>query len=1137
MSDSKQSNWVRVLLWSVLVLVAAFLCLHVFSFSGISQRWFAKRVQHAVLRSETSLNLDKDCLLSESLSYPNISSTTFSSLSPHSEIFFFDLDSLMYWSSNVIDPKIVRKRVPIGVDTILHLGCGDFLFVSASHHGQSFYLFQLLNTQYPFENSFFENCFQLFFTHKSVQFHAVSQPGCFPVSDHLGKTLGYFNIINQGSFGFSSLSWLVVCLMIIVLCAYLLIFRRITLIPHALSHPAFQGSSLLPVSALALLFFTMIWAFPALCRYGFKQGFFIPSTLSLNWVFFAYFIGFLLFTTVLLGIQTLFIRYFSFKKHFWWYCLAYLVLLVVLTLVFSFHWAVLLLGVLLFLCFVLFTRYRNLGDLLLMAVQFVLWGILFTVLYQREFTQFENREIQQMACSLADERDPEFEHSYQRFLTDVQGDTTFLSTVLTYDVMEEVVEDYMRTFLFDSVMNQYDVKLTLCDPGAELEVQPEGVISDCMNYFQDLIELNHGQALGDGLCFLDYHTLDPSYLSMIHLLVDDTLSDLNLFLEFSKPILPQVFGLPGLLQHGTLSTLQHSSVACYQDSVLVYKNGSYVYPNFLSDFRHQPNGFSHSVKMKHYTYQVDDSKLVAVSVNRRSTEEMTTPFVFFFFFPLVLFLMAYFVGGLNSNRVVPNTLRRKFQTMILLTLGVAFPLVGTVSVIFMNDQYMEKSKDYHFERTRSLLQDLSSEVDFSFLRHPGFKYDLDRVLWHYSKTFFTDINIYGLDGRLLATTCPEIQDLHLQASLMNAEAFQNMQGERSLYYSHDERLGKAYYQSSYIAIQDGTGKTLAYLNTPYFASRSGLRAELVTFVLTYINIILAVIFVVTGIVLVVSWRVTYPLTQLQERMRQIDLNKSNEMLEWKSKDEIGALVKQYNQLVVELEKSASELRRTATELAWRGVARQVAHEIKNSLTPMRLSLQMLQRSIEKGADDVNEKVMRTSNTLIEQIDALSDIAASFSTYAKLPENHPQPLDLAELVNNVVQLYDHYDNIEFRFEHDPAVDYTINGDKTNLNSAIGNIVKNATQAIGSKPDGHIDVTLSALSEVYRISICDNGKGIKEEDKKMIFLPNFTTKSGGSGVGLSLTYNIIHSAGGTISFVSEEGKGAEFVIELPKMGFSM
>ena len=284
-------------------------------------------------------------------------------------------------------------------------------------------------------------------------------------------------------------------------------------------------------------------------------------------------------------------------------------------------------------------------------------------------------------------------------------------------------------------------------------------------------------------------------------------------------------------------------------------------------------------------------------------------------------------------------------------------------------------------------------------------------------------------------------------------------------------------------------------------------------------------------VLRITNRLTQPLALIQNKLGNIKFDQKNEPLEWRRNDEIGALVKQYNQLIVELEKSAAELKRPTAESAWRGVARQVAHEIKNSLTPMRLSVQMLQRNIENGKA-TPEQTQRTANTLIEQIDALSDIASSFSRYAKLPENHPQPLDLAELVGNVVNLYDNAENITFSYLYDKTKDHTFNGDKTNLNSAIGNLVKNATQAIGSKPNGKIEVTLQSTETDFVISVKDNGKGIKEEDKGQIFLPNFTTKTGGSGVGLSLTYNIVQSAGGKISFESEEGKGAEFVIELPK-----
>lgn len=1135
MSAVFKKKWVSLLIWCLMLFVIAFLCVHVFSFTKISQRLFVKRVQHSLTATNQVMHQSMDDFFAALDDTSPLPFSTLSSVLPSGvDAFIFGNDSLVFWSSNQIEPKIVRKRVPLSCDTILHFGNGDYLFSAAQHGDYRCYFYSLINTTYPFENHYFVNRFLPFVSPRDVCFLSNAEEDSFPVYSSSGKVIAYFMSVNASSLGFSKPGWLVGSVMLLLLCAYLLVYRGLSRL--RLKSMSRHSACFLPILLLFLFFLAVVFVFPALFRYGFSRGFYIPLVIAIDQVFLLYFVGFLLFLTCLFVLKSLFNHVMFQGKMVWIPLVLFVASVILASLLLHLHWLVPLMGVLIGVLFVLYSRYRFVGDVLFMVFQIMLWGVLLTVLYDQVYTQFENEEIKTLAVSLADERDPDFERSYQHFLDDVQHDTAFFAAVLSDDIMEEVALDYMRSFLFDSVMNQYNVKLTLCAPGAELEVQPEGLVSDCRGYFQEQYERNHGIDLSEGLCFLDYHSLDPSYLSMIDLVVNDTVTDLTLFLEFSKPVAPLVFGLPGLLQHGSGNAFLNPSVAVYQDSLLVYKIGSYTYPNFLTDYRHRVNDFSYGMRMKHYAYQSDPSKIVAVTVERRSTMSTTTPFVFFFFFLLVLLLLISLASGVKRSRVVPRTLSGKFQMMVLLALGISFPLVGTISVFYMNQGYTKKANDFHFERTRSLLRDISSEVDFSFLRHPGFHYELDQILQHYSETFFTDINIYGLDGKLLATTCPEIQDLHLQASLMNAEAFQSMHGERLLYYFHDETLGNAVYQSAYIAIQDIAGKTIAYLNTPYFSSRSELRAEIVTFMLAYINIILVIILLVFTAVLLITRQVTYPLEQLQVKMRDVDLNKSNELLEWKSNDEIGTLVKQYNQLVIELEKSAAELRRTATESAWRGVARQVAHEIKNSLTPMRLSLQMLQRSIEKGADDVNERVVRTSNTLIEQIDALSDIASSFSTYAKLPENHPQPLDLAELVGNVVQLYDHFENITFNYEHDPHTVFTFNGDKTNLNSAIGNIVKNATQAIGSNPNGQIDVKLSASSGIYRISVRDNGKGIKEDDKKLIFLPNFTTKSGGSGVGLSLTYNIIQSAGGTISFESEEGKGTEFVIALPQNAIS-
>lgn len=1073
----RSQNKSDVLSWvlsTLLVVVGLFFVFHWFSFTEASHRLFAKRVQKAVLQQDELVQRSKTEFI-----------TSFDQEPMPIEVgaYVFLKDTLVYWNNNLIEPKVLRKRVGESCDTIVNLNNGDFLISSANEGPYTFYFFSLLNTTYPVENKYFTNRFIPVWGRHKVNFGTTLSEDAFLIFSNSNKLLASFTI-DFPEFGHSSnQSLLVVCSILMLLCLYLLVVRR-----WNIRHSGFQKEKKYPipfiVTAVFVVFLAVYFGFRTLFRFALPRGFLIPGGMQMGECFLALFISCLVLVTLALWLRKL---VGSWVKH------------------------------------------RD--ETLLMIGQLMLWGILLTFIYNREFTRYENLQIQELANELSQERDKRFEQSYQHFLDGIQADTIFNYMIFSDDVMEDVMQDYMHSFLFDSVMNKYNVSLTLCLPDQELVVQPYDYVTDCDSYFQEKIKVNRGVDLGDRLWLMDDNTLDPGYLSSFTLSSSDTLVG-TVFLEFSKSVTPGDFGLPKILRDDHNALLMKSSVASYRDSLLVYKFGSYVFPNFLSDYKHPFDEFSYGRKMKHYVHRVDDHRVLAITLARRGWMEMTTPFVVFFGMFLALYLMVYFVGRKKTDPKTFRTLSNRFQMLVLMAIGITFLVISPISVIYLRTFYSTKSNEVHFDRIRTLSLNITSEVDFSFLKQPGFKTTLDEILRHYSETFFTDINVYNVDGKLMATTTPELLDMHLQSSLMNAEAFHNLQGEKMLYYSHAEQLGNAVYQSSYIAIQDYAGNTLAYLNTPFFSSESDLRSEILNYILTYINFILLMSLVFLTIVLVITRRVIDPLVHLQEKMRMVDINKTNEQLEWKSKDEIGALINQYNMLVLELEKSAAELRRTAAESAWRGVARQVAHEIKNSLTPMRLSVQMLQRAAEQQGGEMDERIQRTSHTLLEQIDALSDIASSFSQYAKLPENHPQPFDVAELLANLVHLYDNAENITFHFEYDTTKDHIFNGDKTNLNSAFSNLIKNATQAIGTKPDGKIDVVLQSTETAFVVQVKDNGKGIREEDKKMIFVPNFTTKSGGSGVGLSLTYNIIQSAKGTITFESQEGKGTVFVVTLPK-----
>ncbi len=761
----------------------------------------------------------------------------------------------------------------------------------------------------------------------------------------------------------------------------------------------------------------------------------------------------------------------------------------------------------------------------------IVLATIFTYAYYKVKTKKENAQMVEMAENLLNKRDEAFENSFQSFAETIVKDTNLREMLFSEsNVLSDVILGYSKELLFDETMKAYTISLTLCEPDEEITIQPEEYVTDCEVYFLEKLANNNQKRVEENLYFLDYYTLDPNYLGKIEILSNDSLQQKTLYFEFYKPIAPEGFGFPQLLQENNSKRPYEYSVANYRNQILVYKYGRYIYPNFFSEQNGKDKAFNYAEGYKHYTLRYGENDALVISAPLKGWSEKTAPFAIFFLGMMIPYLLIFWIIQPKETKKT-RTFRQRLQLVVLSTLALSFLAIGPVSVIYMQSVYNKKTISSQFETTRTLSLEMENDFDIGAMIGNTSRDTWAEILQHYATTFFTDINLYSLDGMLIATTRPEINELNLQAPLMNADAYQQMHRNKALYYTHEEHLGKGIYESAYIPMTDAEGNTLAYLNTPYFSSATDLHKEIQNFVLTYINIILILLGIALVFVLSVTKRLTQPLSLIQNKLGDLKIDQKNEPIEWKGNDEIGALVKQYNQLIIELEKSAAELKRTAAESAWRGVARQVAHEIKNSLTPMRLSVQLLQRNIDNGKA-TPEQIQRTTNTLIEQIDALSDIASSFSRYAKLPENHPEPFDLAELVGNVVNLYDNAENVTFSYKYDKTKDHTYNGDKTNLNSAVGNLVKNAVQAIGSKPEGKIEVTLQSTEIQFVISVKDNGKGIKDEDKDRIFLPNFTTKSGGSGVGLSLTYNIVQAAKGKISFESEEGKGTMFIIELPK-----
>jgi signal transduction histidine kinase/uncharacterized membrane protein affecting hemolysin expression len=918
----------------------------------------------------------------------------------------FMSDTLVFWNSNEVSPKLMKRKVTVGHDTICPMLTGNYYIKSYQKGTMTYYVYRLINTTYQIENKYFENRLQTLppFIDADI---SLTDAGT-QLTNSMGKPIAHYKITKK----------------------------------PRLKQPF---RTLWPIPILILIVVGLVLAFKKTATEPPKE-----------------------------------------KK----------------------------------------SRVVEIGIAIILLI-----SVIGTYIYYKHTVRRENEQMERLAQSLREKRDTAFEESYTLFAEQVQSDTSLREMLFAEsNVLTDVILGYSKELLFDSTMQAYNATLTICAPDEEISIEPEGYVTDCENYFLEKLANNKQKRVGDGLYFMDYYTLDPNYLGKIEIGSKDSLQQKTLYYEFYKPLAPEGFGFPQLLQESDSQKPNEYSVGSYRDNQLVYKYGRYVYPNFLNSLKVKDKDLAYSRNFKHYAIFDGDHNALVISTPTMKFSEKVSSFAVFFLGLAVPFLLIVLLCRPRDEKK-NKSFRRRLQTIILMTLGIALVAIGPVSVVYMRTLYNQKTESTQFETTRTLLMEMNNDLDIAELLRTASRDTWNSILQQYAATFFTDLNLYQRNGQLLATTRPQIYELHLQAPMMNAEAYQNIHRNKELYFTHAEHLGKGKYESAYIPLSDANGNTLAYLNTPYFSSTTDLHNEIKNFVLTYINIILVLLGIALILILHLAKRITHPLSLMQSNLRKYELTGKNEPIEYKGQDEIGQLVQEYNKLIVKLDKSVAELKRTTTESAWRDVARQVAHEIKNSLTPMRLRVQMLQGNMENGTA-TPEEIQRTSNTLIEQIDTLTNIADSFHSYAKMPVNQTAPFDLAELVGNIVNLYDNVDNIEFHYDYDPSKDHTFNGDKTNLNSAVSNLVKNAVQAIGSKPNGRIDVALRATDNTFVIRVKDNGKGIKEEDKDKIFLPNFTTKTGGSGVGLSLTYNIVQAAGGTISFKSQEGEGAEFVIELPK-----
>jgi signal transduction histidine kinase len=460
--------------------------------------------------------------------------------------------------------------------------------------------------------------------------------------------------------------------------------------------------------------------------------------------------------------------------------------------------------------------------------------------------------------------------------------------------------------------------------------------------------------------------------------------------------------------------------------------------------------------------------------------------------------------------------------------------IGAGVVYFSIRQYQSKHVEILQEKIQSVYVELIHKLEFEKDLHnwsaPDY-FNLDDLLEKFSNVFYTDINMYDAKGELLATSRPEIIENNLIAGRMNTQSYLEMVINRRSEYIHKENIGGLQYLSAYVPFVNSENKLLAYLNLPYFTRQDELTSEITNLVVAIINIMVLLSLLSFTIAVFLSNKLTHPLRLLQESFARISLDSKNERIDYHARDEIGSLVNEYNKMVDQLATSAELLAKSEREMAWREMAKQIAHEIKNPLTPMRLSIQHLQRSIHDKKENWEEQFARLSKMLIEQIDDLSAIATEFSNFAKIPVAHNEQLDLVEKLIDTCRLFENTENISISMNDNGLKQLFVLADREQLSRVFINLMKNAIQSLQDNKEGKVNVSLEKIGEKAVIRFKDNGKGVPEEIRDKLFQPNFTTKTGGMGMGLAIVESILNNAGGKIYYETELNKGSVFIVELP------
>lgn len=728
------------------------------------------------------------------------------------------------------------------------------------------------------------------------------------------------------------------------------------------------------------------------------------------------------------------------------------------------------------------------------------------------------------ASEIVKEADPVFEEKLIEINDEIRSSTKVDSLVRAGD--EEVLADYISGELLDMTGFYYDCEAIICKPRDTILLTPNYRKYGCNDYYDKMID-SLGERV-DSTSFFNIREFDGQNIYLGRFLLPTSRGGACLYIRFTSKKGHDGTGYAQILSRE--EPLENElvylySFAKYKDGVLVDAGGDFSYPRSMSRF----GSFEHArtINMDGYSHMVipvDNDGVCIVSLSDDVFALFYLNLLYAIFVSAILTsygMFFQFDGGWGNFR--QSSLKSRIKSNIISLIAALFLIMTIMSIVVNAESFERRHSSKVIQLSKYITEELERYECVDAAKCP----QIENVLKKMSDVLWVDINIYNWQGEMVATSRPMIFEKGFDGTLLNPRAFDHIVKREQMNFVQDERIAEMVYMAVYIPLVLESGERYV-LSIPYFTKGEELNKDILLIVVIAVNIAMIVMVLAFILSSVVAERITKPLQVINEKLRRMRVGGKNEKIVYNQRDEIGLLVKEYNEMVDKLEANVKKLAKSERESAWREMARQIAHEIKNPLTPMKLNLQFMQRTLQKGdIDEVRQRFKDISSVLIEQIDHMASIASAFSDFAKLQVANNEWFDLSELVDGCTKLF-HENVANMECDIEPGV--FVYGDREQLNRVVVNLLKNAEQSIPEGQEGHVLVQLKTVLGKIMLLVRDNGCGIPETIKDRISEPNFTTKSGGTGLGLAMSYKIVESMGGSISFESEENTGTTFYVTL-------